>query len=232
MERGAKVEKKTAQLIERLKTCGSLAVALSGGVDSATLAKAAGLALGDKAVAVTARSELLAAEELADARKTAEAAGLRHVVLDVRDLDDPQIVANDKERCYYCKRGRFQKLCAWAEENGFAFVADGSNLDDGADYRPGMRAIRELAPKVISPFVECGWTKEDIRARARAWGLPVAEKPSAACLASGTGRGGGKSPSPVRVGTAAGAASWEFGAHRGGAGGDGGNRGAPGGNHG
>ena len=149
------MEKKTAQLIERLKTCGSLVVALSGGLDSATLAKAAGLALGDKAVAVTARSELLAAEELADARKTAEAAGLRHVVLDVRDLDDPQIVANDKERCYYCKRGRFQKLCAWAEENGFAFVADGSNLDDGADYRPGMRAIRELAPKVISPFVEC-----------------------------------------------------------------------------
>ena len=184
MERGAKVEKKTAQLIERLKTCGSLVVALSGGVDSATLAKAAGLALGDKAVAVTARSELLAAEELADARKTAEAAGLRHVVLDVRDLDDPQIVANDKERCYYCKRGRFQKLCAWAEENGFAFVADGSNLDDGADYRPGMRAIAELAPKVISPFMECGWTKADIRERARAWGLSVAEKPSAACLAS------------------------------------------------
>lgn len=184
MERGAKVEKKTVQLIERLKTCGSLVVALSGGVDSATLAKAAGLALGDSAVAVTARSELLAAEELADARKTAEAAGLRHVVLDVRDLDDPQIVANDKERCYYCKRGRFQKLCAWAEENGFAFVADGSNLDDGADYRPGMRAIAELAPKVISPFMECGWTKADIRARARAWGLSVAEKPSAACLAS------------------------------------------------
>ncbi len=184
MERGAKVEKKTAQLIERLKTCGSLVVALSGGVDSATLAKAAGLALGDKAVAVTARSELLAAEELVDARKTAETAGLRHVVLDVRDLDDPQIVANDKERCYYCKRGRFQKLCAWAEENGFAFVADGSNLDDGADYRPGMRAIAELAPKVISPFMECGWTKADIRERARAWGLSVAEKPSAACLAS------------------------------------------------
>ena len=184
MERGANLEQKTERLIERLKSCGSLAVALSGGVDSATLAKAAGLALGGKAVAVTARSELLAAEELADARKAAEAAGLRHVVLDARDLDDPQIVANDQERCYYCKRGRFQKLCAWAEENGFAFVADGSNLDDGQDYRPGLRAIAELAPRVISPFVECGWTKADIRARARAWGLSAAEKPSAACLAS------------------------------------------------
>lgn len=184
MERGANLEQKTERLIERLKSCGSLAVALSGGVDSATLAKAAGLALGGKAVAVTARSELLAAEELADARKAAEAAGLRHVVLDARDLDNPQIVANDRERCYYCKRGRFQKLCAWVEENGFAFVADGSNLDDGQDYRPGLRAIAELAPRVISPFVECGWTKADIRARARAWGLSVAEKPSAACLAS------------------------------------------------
>jgi uncharacterized protein len=184
MERGANLEQKTERLIERLKSCGSLAVALSGGVDSATLAKAAGLALGGKAVAVTARSELLAAEELADARKAAEAAGLRHVVLDARDLDDPQIVANDRERCYYCKRGRFQKLCAWAEENGFAFVADGSNIDDGKDYRPGLRAIAELAPRVISPFVECGWTKADIRARARAWGLSTAEKPSAACLAS------------------------------------------------
>ena len=178
------MEKKTMQLLERLKSCGSLVVALSGGVDSSTLAKAASLALGDKAVAVTARSELLAAEELADARKAAEAAGLRHVVLDACDLEDPQIVANDKERCYYCKRGRFQKLCAWAEENGFAFVADGSNLDDGKDYRPGMRAIEELAPKVISPFVECGWRKAEIRAQARAWGLFVAEKPSAACLAS------------------------------------------------
>lgn len=178
------LEKKLESLLDRLKACGSLVVALSGGVDSSTLAKAASLALGEKAVAVTARSELLSAEELADAKAMAKAAGIRHLVVDAHDLDDADIVKNDKERCYYCKRGRFQKLCAFAKENGFAFVADGGNLDDKGDYRPGMRAIEELAPTVISPFMECGWTKADIRAQARAWGLSVADKPSAACLAS------------------------------------------------
>lgn len=178
------MEQKLEKLLGRLKACGSLVIALSGGVDSSTLAKAASVALGDKAVAVTARSELLSADELADAKAMARAAGIRHIIVDVRDLDDPQIVKNDKERCYYCKRGRFQKLVAWARENGFAFVADGGNLDDKNDYRPGMKAIEELAPTVISPFIECGWTKADIRRQAKEWGLSVAEKPSAACLAS------------------------------------------------
>ena len=132
------LEKKLESLLDRLKACGSLVVALSGGVDSSTLAKAASLALGEKAVAVTARSELLSAEELADAKAMAKAAGIRHLVVDAHDLDNADIVKNDKERCYYCKRGRFQKLCAFAKENGFAFVADGGNLDDKGDYRPGM----------------------------------------------------------------------------------------------
>lgn len=175
---------KLCALLDRLKACGSLVVALSGGVDSSTLAKAAAMALGEKAVAVTARSELLSADELADAAAMARAAGIRHIVVDAHDLDNPDVVRNDKDRCYYCKRGRFEKLCAWAKENGFAHVADGGNLDDKGDYRPGMRAIAELSPTVISPFMDCGWTKADIRAQARAWGLAVADKPSAACLAS------------------------------------------------
>ena len=178
------MEEKLRALLDRLKSCGSLVVALSGGVDSATLAKAASIALGDKAVAVTARSELLSADELADAEAMAQAAGIRHIIVDAHDLDNPQIAANDRNRCYYCKRGRFQKLVAWGKENGFAYVADGGNLDDKGDYRPGMRAVEELAPAVISPFMECGWTKADIRAQARTWGLAVADKPSAACLAS------------------------------------------------
>ena len=178
------MEQKLEKLLDRLKACGSLVVALSGGVDSSVLAKAAAIALGDKAAAMTARSELLLADELADAEAMARAAGIRHIIVDAHDLDDPQIVANDRNRCYYCKRGRFQKLVAWAKENGFAYVADGSNLDDIGDYRPGMKAVEELAPTVISPFMECGWRKADIRAQARAWGLSVADKPSAACLAS------------------------------------------------
>lgn len=178
------MEEKLRALLDRLKSCGSLVVALSGGVDSATLAKAASIALGDKAVAVTARSELLSYDELADAKAMARAAGIRHVLVDAHDLDNPDIVRNDKERCYYCKRGRFQKMVVWAKENGFAYVAEGSNLDDRGDFRPGMKAIAELSPTVISPFMDCGWTKADIRAQARAWGLAVADKPSAACLAS------------------------------------------------
>ena len=149
------MEQKLENLLGRLKACGSLVIALSGGVDSSTLAKAASVALGDKAVAVTARSELLSADELADAKAMARASGIRHIIVDARDLDDSQIVKNDKERCYYCKRGRFQKLVAWARENGFAFVADGGNLDDKNDYRPGMKAIEELAPTVISPQAQC-----------------------------------------------------------------------------
>lgn len=171
-------------LLDRLADCGSLVVALSGGVDSSVLAKAAAIALGDKAVAMTARSELLSYDELADAKAMARAAGIRHVLVDAQDLDNPDIVRNDKERCYYCKRGRFQKMVVWAKENGFAYVAEGSNLDDRGDFRPGMKAIAELSPTVISPFMDCGWTKADIRAQARAWGLAVADKPSAACLAS------------------------------------------------
>ncbi len=178
------MEQKTEALLDHLRACGSLAVALSGGVDSATLAKAAALALGHRAVALTARSELLSAGELADAEKAAKEAGLRHVFIDAGDLEDPMVQRNEKDRCYHCKRGRFRKLIAWAAEKGFARVADGSNLDDRDDFRPGMKALSELAPSVISPFMECGWTKAEIRARARAWGLSAADKPSAACLAS------------------------------------------------
>ena len=172
------MEEKLRALLDRLKTCGSLVVALSGGVDSSTLAKAAVLALGEKTVAITARSELLSYDELTDAKAMARAAGIRHIILDAHDLDNPDIVKNDKERCYYCKRSRFEKLCAWAKENGFAYVADGGNLDDKGDYRPGMRAIEELAPMVISPFMECGWTKADIRARRGHGDFPWRKSPA------------------------------------------------------
>ena len=173
---------KTEALLEKLRSYGSVVVALSGGVDSAVLAKAAALALGDKAVAVTAVSELLSERERQDAAECARLSGLRHVLLDAGDLAVPGVVENGPERCYYCKRARFQKILQWAAEHHIQAVADGSNVDDNGDYRPGQKALREL--QVASPLAECGFHKEDIRKQAQLWGLPVWDKPSAACLAS------------------------------------------------
>lgn len=178
------MEEKLKKLLDYLRDCGSLVIALSGGVDSSTLAYAAKMALGEKVVAITAQSELLSGDELADAKAMAEKAGVRHIIVEAHDLDNPDICMNDGQRCYYCKRGRFQKLVDFAKNEGFAFVADGGNLDDFGDYRPGLKAIEELAPVVISPFMVCGWNKADIRRQAQAWGLSVWDKPSAACLAS------------------------------------------------
>ena len=173
---------KTEKLLAVLRGYGSVAVALSGGVDSMTLAKAACLALGDKAVAVTAASELLSREEHEDAVQGASAIGIRHVLLPAEDLAYEDVRRNDRERCYYCKRHRMEKILAWAAEEGIAIVADGSNISDRGDYRPGARALQELG--IRSPLAECGFDKEDIRKLAQAWGLAVWDKPSAACLAS------------------------------------------------
>ena len=176
------MEEKKKKLISLLESYGSAAVALSGGVDSMTLARAAYMALGDRAVAVTAASELLSEEERRDARAGAEAVGIRHVILEADDLALQEIRRNDRERCYFCKRHRMEKMLSWAKQAGLAVVADGSNVSDRSDYRPGARALQELG--IRSPLAECGFNKEDIRKLAKEWGLAVWDKPSAACLAS------------------------------------------------
>jgi len=105
------------------------------------------------------------------------------VFLQQNELDSDEFVRNDAQRCYYCKKGRFEVLSAWATERGYKWVLDGSNADDVSDYRPGMRAVNELE-KVRSPLLEVGLTKEEIREISRQWGLPTWNKPSAACLSS------------------------------------------------
>ena len=131
---------------------------------------------------MTAESELLSAEEREDARLGTHSIGIRHVCLEAEDLSQPEVRKNDRERCYYCKRYRMEKIITWARGAGLAVVADGSNVSDASDYRPGARALRELG--VRSPLAECGFTKEEIRRLAQKWGLKVWDKPSAACLAS------------------------------------------------
>lgn len=158
-------------------------VAFSGGVDSSLVLKVGYDILGDKLLAVTATSILNKPEELATARRVAEEIGVkRHIILEFKDLENPQVKANAQDRCYHCKKARFQAILAYAKEQGIPYVFEGSNIDDLADYRPGLKAIKEQG--VYSPLQEVGLTKGEIRELSRDLGLSVWDKPSEPCLAT------------------------------------------------
>jgi pyridinium-3,5-biscarboxylic acid mononucleotide sulfurtransferase len=173
---------KRDRLIELLRGYGSCAVAYSGGLDSTVLAKAAHLALGDCAVAVTGTSASMAGGELDEARETARWIGIRHELIATGELDVAAYRDNKADRCYHCKSELFARVEEVARRLSAAVVVDGSNHDDREDYRPGRKAVAER--NVKSPLAECGLTKSEIRELAKSWKLPTWNKPATPCLSS------------------------------------------------
>src|SRR3972149_4609254 len=177
-----KTEDKLKRLQESLKKMGNVVVAFSGGVDSSFLAFAANQALGHKALAVFGHSPTCPPDDFTGANNMAKKLDLNYRVIETNELEDPQFVANDQNRCYYCKSELFTKLNEIAKEEGITWVADGTNADDLGDYRPGRRACSELS--VRSPLLEAELTKDEIRELSRKNGLPTWDKPASPCLAS------------------------------------------------
>jgi len=178
----AELETKRDRLLDILRSYGSVAVAFSGGIDSTVVAQAAHLALGDRAVAVTADSPSVARSELDDARRLSQQIGIRHRIVATDEFTDADYIRNDGSRCYFCKNELYTRVEELLPDLGVAVVCSGANLDDQGDYRPGLKAAAEHA--VRHPLQEAGFTKADVRALARAWGLPTWDKPASPCLSS------------------------------------------------
>ncbi|HMG33592.1 MAG TPA: ATP-dependent sacrificial sulfur transferase LarE [Blastocatellia bacterium] len=177
-----RLETKEAQLVELLKSLGSVIVAFSGGVDSAYLAVTAAIHLGPRAIAITGDSASYPTFQRELASRIVSKFAIRHELILTEEFEDPDYISNPVNRCYYCKSELYQKLSALAEERGFKVICDGTNADDVGDYRPGRQAAREFG--VRSPLLECGLTKAEIRELSRRAGLPTWDEPASACLSS------------------------------------------------
>ena len=182
IETARTIEQKQEALEAVLRPLGRVLVGYSGGVDSAVLAVAAHRVLGENAIAVTADSESYASGELEAASELMRDLGIRHEVVRTGELQNPDYASNPVNRCYFCKQELFTHMRRMAEELEADAIIYGQNRDDVGDFRPGAQAAREYG--VRAPLQEAGFGKQDVRDLARAWGLPVWDRPAMACLSS------------------------------------------------
>ncbi len=176
------LKEKEAALLGQLRSSDGMLVAYSGGVDSAYLAWAAHTALGDRSLAVTADSPSYPESHRSMAKMVAEQFGFAHRFVDTRELENPDYAANPSNRCYFCKSELFEVLERLRQELGYEAVAYGINSDDTGDFRPGHQAAEEH--RVLSPLLDVGLSKREIRQLSREAGLPSADLPASACLSS------------------------------------------------
>lgn len=174
------MENKYLKLQEILKNMDSLLVAFSGGVDSTLLLKAAHDTLGERAAAITIDASFHSRYEIEEAKRIAGLMGVRHILMDAKEMVIEGLSTNPPDRCYICKKAVFSNCLVSMREEGFSYLADGSNADDVNDYRPGRRALEELG--VRSPLLEAGLVKSEIRELSRLLGLDTWDKPALACL--------------------------------------------------
>jgi pyridinium-3,5-biscarboxylic acid mononucleotide sulfurtransferase len=176
------IEEKLETLSARIRAQRSALVCYSGGVDSAFVLAVASRELGERAIGMTAVSASLPPGELEQAREIAHEIKAEHRVVESHETEDPRYVANAPDRCFYCKSELYEIARTKRDEWGLAVILNGTNCDDLGDYRPGLEAAKNAG--VVSPLVECGFTKADVREGSRVLGLKVWDKPAAACLSS------------------------------------------------
>jgi uncharacterized protein len=176
------VGRKMEAIVDAMAQMDGLVVAFSGGVDSTVVATLAQRALGKKAVAVTADSEVVPRAEIKEAKALARKIGIEHMIVRQHELEDEKVVSNPKDRCYFCRKGLTLLLKAVAKKKKIKVIADGVNYSDLGEHRPGIKAANEAG--IWHPFIEYKVTKLEIRAMAKTLGLPIYNKPAAACLSS------------------------------------------------